>query len=408
VGRFATLPPQALQLAGYTHGARAFVGPSTVQVDLTDACNQNCVVCWLHAPALGELNRERIKAEASLPWELFLGLLDDLKALGTQEIYFAGGGEPLVYKRAWDALAETVKRGFTASLHTNFSLVDDDGIDRLLDIGVHHVTVSLWAGTPEAYAATHPGTKPSTFDAVTQRLAELNRRKVDRPTTKLYHVLTSENVGDVDAMVALASELGCDAVEFAVADLVPGHTDAYGVTPEAALAVLERLQPLTERAVWRTPLVLGLTEVVTRLQAIAGGRPADSDLVHQMPCFAGWTYSRVMADGRVIPCLKAHRIPSGNLHERSFSDIWTGARQARFRMASRAVRKEGAFFADIGNDPGAACGCELGCDNLLDNRKAAQRLGSLTRLERAALRGAKRTPDWFERALGRAGPGTSP
>ena len=167
MGRLTTLPSAALQLAGYAHGSRAFVGPSTVQVDLTDACNQNCVVCWLHAPALAERNKERVRAEASLPWEVFVQLLDDLKELGTQEIYFAGGGEPLVYKRAWDALAETVRRGFTASLHTNFSLVDEDGVSRLLDLGVHHVTVSLWAGTQDAYAATHPGTKPASFRSIT-------------------------------------------------------------------------------------------------------------------------------------------------------------------------------------------------------------------------------------------------
>ncbi|MCO4773080.1 MAG: radical SAM protein [Deltaproteobacteria bacterium] len=401
MGRVATLPSAALQLAGYTHGARAFVGPSTVQVDLTDACNQNCVVCWLHAPALSERNRARVKAEASLPWEVFTQLLTDLSAMGTQEIYFAGGGEPLVYKRAWDALAETVRRGFTASLHTNFSLVDDDGIARLLDIGVHHVTVSLWAGTKEAYAATHPGTKPDAFDAVTKRLAALNARKVDRPVTKLYHVLTSENVGDVAAMLALAEDLGCDAVEFAVADLVPGHTDPYGVAPDAAKRVLDLLEPLTDRAVWRTPRVFGLTEVIARLRAIASGRPADSDLVHRVPCFAGWTYARVMADGRVIPCLKAHRVPSGNLHTSRFGDIWKGAKQASFRKATRAVRKEGSFFGKIGNDESAACGCELGCDNLLENQRVAARLGSLTGLERAVLQGARRTPDWFERAVGR-------
>lgn len=401
MGQLTTLPQSVLQLAGYTQGARAFVGPSTVQVDLTDACNQNCVVCWLHAPALSERNKDRIKAEASLPWEMFLTLLDDLKAMGTQEIYFAGGGEPLVYKRVWQALEETVRRGFTASLHTNFSLVGEDDVQRLLDIGVHHVTVSLWAGTRQAYEATHPGTKPETFDAVTSRLAELNRRKVDRPLTKLYHVLTSENVGDVGAMLALSEDLGCDGVEFAVADLVPGHTDPFGVSIDAAQRVLEQLEPLTERALWRTPRVFGLNEALTRLRTIVSGRPADADLVHRLPCFAGWTYSRVMADGRVVPCLKAHRVPSGNLHDKRFPEIWSGAKQATFRKATRAVRKDGSFFAGIGNDAGASCGCELGCDNLLDNQKVAERLASLTGLERAVLRGAKRTPDWFERAVGR-------
>lgn len=391
------LPLAARQLAGYLDGARAFAGPSTVQVDLTDACNQSCSVCWLHAPALREANRARLERLATLPLPKVLALFDELAALGTQEIYFAGGGEPLAHPRAWEALEGCLHRGMTASLHTNFSKVDDVG--RLLDLGVHHVTVSLWAGTKAAYEATHPGTDPDTFDTIVERLTELNRRKVDRPVTKLYHVLTAANVGDVDAMLRLAEDTGCDAVELAVADVIPGATDPLALSPDHARQIREALCPWTERAVWRRPRLLGAEALLSRLHSIATGRPADAALVHQLPCFAGWTYARVMADGRVIPCLKAHRIPSGTIHEASFNDIWQGSRQAAFRRATRAVRKDGPFFTDIGNTPSAPCGCELGCDNLEENRRTADRLRSLTRPERALLQAAVQVPPLGE-ALG--------
>ncbi len=263
---------------------------------------------------------------------------------------------------------------------------------RLVDLGVHHVTVSLWAGTREAYAATHPGTEPEVFDEVTDRLRALNERKVDRPTTKLYHVLTTANSGDVGAMLDLAADLRCDAVELAVADVVPGATDRLGVAPEQAAAVLDVVRPWTSRAPWRRPRLLGLHALIARLEALAQGRPADADLVHAIPCFAGWTYARVMADGRVIPCLKAHRVPSGNVHDEPFAAIWGGARQQAFRRATRAARKAGPLFAQIGNDDGAACGCERGCDNLEENRRTADRLGSLTLPERLLLRHYGRIP----------------
>jgi len=386
--RLPVLPQSSLQLAGWSHGTRALTGPTTVQVDLTDACNQSCEVCWLHAPALQEANRERRERRASIPWPAYLSLLDELKDLGTREIYFAGGGEPLAYPRPWDALRECVQRGLTASLHTNFSLVDDP--QRLIDLGVHHVTVSLWAGTREAYAATHPGTDPSTFDDITRKLADLNARKQDRPITKLYHVLTGSNAHDVSAMLTLAADIGCDAVEFAVADVVPGATDPHGLTPAHAEAALAAIEPWLGRAEWRTPRLLGADALVQRLTNLAAGRDADAAEVHARPCFAGWTYARVMADGRVIPCLKAHRIPSGNIHDESFTAIWRGARQSTFRAATRHARKAGPLFAQIGNDPAHACGCELGCDNLEDNRRTAERLKALSRPERALLRAVGR------------------
>ena len=338
-----------------------------------------------------ELAGDRAGKPASLPMPVYETLLDDLRGLGTGEIYFAGGGEPLAHPNAWKALESAVQKGFVASLHTNWSLAGEEGIDEILRIGVHHLTVSLWAGDGESYEATHPGTKKETFYSVVAGLTALAKRRVDRPKIKPYHVLTRANatVGRVERMWGIADEIGADAVEFAVADLVPGGTDHLSVTPEQAKSLLPLVEGWLGRALWRAPRLLGGPALFARLSAIAESRPADSALVHQAPCFAGWTYARVLADGRVIPCLKAHRVPSGTLHQERFPAIWDGARQRAFRSATRSVRKEGPYFQKIGNDEGANCGCELGCDNLADNAATASQVAGMTRLERAvAMAGA--------------------
>ena len=354
-------------MLGYEHGSRAFVGPTTVQVDLTDACNQNCQVCWLHAPDLEERNAQRLARADSLPWDLFLRLLDELAALGTEEIYFAGGGEPLLHPRVWDALEASVHRGFTTSLHTNFSRVVPKDVDRILDLGIHYVTVSLWAGTRAAYGRTHPLTDPRVFDRITTRVEALNAKKRDRPQTKLYNVLTRDNWDEVPYMLELAERCGCDNVEFAVADIVPGGTEAYALGPEAAGAILEQLKDLAARPLFQRPRVLGLSALQARLQALAQGLASDCQLVHDQPCFAGWNYARVLASGQVIPCLKAHRIPTGSLHEQSFASLWNSEAQRQFRVATRVVHKGHPLLAEIGNDPERACGCEGGCDK--DNER---------------------------------------
>jgi len=378
-------------LAGFLRGGQPLTGPGTVQIDLTDACNQSCIVCWLHAPDLKEHNRKRVDRQSTLPWDTYLSLIAELKDLGTGELYFAGGGEPLVHPQAWEALEASVKNGFTTSLHTNFSLVSEEDIPRLLDLGIHHLTVSLWAGSPEAYKLTHPNAEDGDFESITGRLRLLNERKVDRPMTKLYHVLTAHNAHELTTMFELSEELGCDAVEFAVAETLPGLTEAHGLTPELASRLLVDLTALDSRAPWRRPRIVGGDALAKRLEAMAGGRECDSSLVHELPCFAGWTYSRVMADGRVIPCLKSHRIPSGNLHSSSFRSIWLGEAQSEFRAAGRVLQKSHPLFGGVGNEEGVACGCERGCDNLADNRRMADRLQSMSRLERVLLRRAPET-----------------
>ena len=134
-------------------------------------------MCWLHAPDLQEQNKKRVAKQATLPWELYASLTDELTSLRTTELYFAGGGEPLVHPQAWEALERSVQKGFTTSLHTNFSLVSDEDIPRILELGIHHLTVSLWAGSPETYRATHPGSSEGDFEQITGRLRSLNERK---------------------------------------------------------------------------------------------------------------------------------------------------------------------------------------------------------------------------------------
>ncbi len=359
-----------------------------MQIDLTDACNQNCIVCWLHAPDLKQWNRDRVERQASLPWDTYIALLDELKVLGTREIYFAGGGEPLVHPRAWDALEAALQRGFTASLHTNFSMVDEEGIRRILQLGIHHLTISLWAGSPESYKLTHPRAQDGDFERITGNIRLLNESKVDRPTTKLYHVLTTHNSKELPVMFRLAEILGCDAVEFAVAETIPELTQEHGLTPADAQRITDDLNAIDSRAVWRKPRLIGREALDARLRAIAAGHPSDTDLVHQFPCFAGWTYSRVMADGRVIPCLKAHRMPSGNLHDSSFTQIWAGSKQSAFRKAGRGSPKTDAIFSQVGNEEDTRCGCERGCDNLSENLRTHSRVSSLSRLELAILKHA--------------------
>jgi MoaA/NifB/PqqE/SkfB family radical SAM enzyme len=394
VAAVSAAPAARLRTLGWFDGERAFVGPRTVQVDLTDACNQHCQVCWLHADTMRPLAGERASRPASLSWELFSALLASLRTLRTEEIYFAGGGEPLAHPRAWDALALCVRSGFTTSLHTNLSLVGEGGAARIVDLGVHHLTVSLWAGDLPTWQLTHPGSRTDVWEQVQRDLREILRRRVDRPKVKAYHVLTRGNAEPraFASMVQHAEDLGADAVEFAVADVVPGGTDHLAVTAEQARALLPQVEALAPRAPWRRPRVFGLDALRERLAAAAGGRLFDAEAVHRIPCFAGWSYARVLADGRVIPCLKAHRIPSGSLHEADFAAIWTGARQREFRRATAPARKRSPLLSRIGNDPAATCGCELGCDNRADNEAEAQRIRSMGRLERVLARWDARHP----------------
>src|SRR3989338_2277589 len=100
-----------LDVLGAFHGGLAFKGPFHVQIDLTNNCNNNCIACWCNSPLLEEkaLGSE-IKCQF-LPFALVRELLDELSLMGTEEIYFSGGGEPFMHPQIMEILSYAKKKG---------------------------------------------------------------------------------------------------------------------------------------------------------------------------------------------------------------------------------------------------------------------------------------------------------
>ncbi len=381
-------------LIGMVHGELAFTGPYLVQLDITNRCNNDCIACWLHSPLLNEHAPPDEEKRKQLPFEMIEKLIFDLKELGTREIYMAGGGDPFVHPRILDVIETIKKAGMYCYVNTNFNLVEGPVLDRILDLGLDEMTVSIWAGSPEAYARTHPNKTEEQFKRLKENLTLLNRRKKNKPLIKVYHVVSNINYHEMEAMVDFTLETGSEWVEFTVVDTIPGATDAILFNEEQRQRLYRDSVKVRERLARQ-----GLEGVLYNYDmwlrrigspdSITGNH--DANIVHTFPCYIGWTFARVMPDGKVTSCLKSHRIPIGNLHETPFPEIWNGPKQRYFRRKTRVVEKKDPFFQLIGNDPEAACGCEKSCDDLGRNQAAHRRMLDVPGWEQALLGGLGRT-----------------
>ncbi len=97
----------------------------------------------------------------------------------------------------------------------------------------------------------------------------------------------------------------------------------------------------------------------------------DADILKEVPCYAGWAYSRILPSGDVIPCCKAHLAPVGNINRDMFSNIWNSSLQKEFRAG---VKSDAGYFSKID--------CRRGCDNLAMNLDMHARLGAMDLLQR--------------------------
>jgi MoaA/NifB/PqqE/SkfB family radical SAM enzyme len=305
--------------------------------------------------------------------------------MGTEELYFSGGGEPFTHPDILEILRYAKDKGLRCSVNTNFTLVDETIVRRLVEMGLDGLTVSVWAGTAKTYAATHPNKDEAAFYRLRSLLRMLNTMRLGgKPFVKVYHVVSSLNYDEIAPMVAFGRETESDAVEFTVIDTIPGATDALTLTPEQRRFVLEQCEAVKSGD--HGVKVLSL-EHFTRRLADPGADFAqyDSQFIETIPCCIGWLFSRIMPNGDVNFCLKAHRIPVGNLYERSFKDIWNSHEQMLCRRKALTATKDDPFFKSIGNDPDCPVGCRKSCDDLGRIIALHNRMNELSAFERNML-----------------------
>ncbi|HIE44049.1 MAG TPA: radical SAM/SPASM domain-containing protein [Candidatus Omnitrophica bacterium] len=85
----------------------------------------------------------------------------------------------------------------------------------------------------------------------------------------------------------------------------------------------------------------------------------DTIVVESMPCYSGWMFTRIYANGDVLPCCKAHKTPVGNIYHKPFTEVWNGEKQKLFRQKSYNLKKNDPLFKLIG--------CRRVCDNIAIN-----------------------------------------
>ncbi|MEE8480280.1 MAG: SPASM domain-containing protein, partial [Desulfobacterales bacterium] len=160
-------------------------------------------------------------------------------------------------------------------------------------------------------------------------------------------------------------------------DPVPAKTEQLLLSPKQRRTVLKSFKQLkktinyfddySDRQTGNIVRVVNYLELLRKLsQPDAEKGSYDNKAVDQVPCYAGWIFTRIMADGKVVPCCKGHRLAMGNLNEQRFKIIWHAANYARFRSNGLKLKKSAPYYSVMGNDLNNSTGC-YNCDNLMQN-----------------------------------------
>lgn len=346
-------------LAGIANGRKAYGGPVTLNLGLTDRCNLRCIHCRYHSPKKQTKDRYREQVDryekpplASLRLSkkpvgreadsrFAHNLIEEVAVLGTPRLLFAGDGEPFLHRNALDLMARAKHLGLHTTVFTNGTQLDRETVDELIRIRLDVLRVSILGASAQEYADTHSKDDPAAFDQLKSRLLQLLDRKKSRTSVKprlvLYTTALAQNFRGLRALADLAVDLGADAVVFLALDDI-------GDEGIASLSPNEEQVEIIHKQAESVAAHLEEQEIQHNLRAFLNvlhqGRLYTGDIYQKIPCYYGWLASVIKPDGNVFFCCSARR-PIGNLNEQTFTNLWRSSAYARVRNEAKTIHIRG-------------------------------------------------------------------
>lgn len=357
-----------LNLKGIATKRYAYKGPDAVQVDLTDRCNSHCLICWIHSPNAKE---DKNTNSEDVDFPILKNFINDMVKSKTKEIIFSGGGEPFSYPKIWEVLEFTQKAGLAFHINTNFTLLNRKDIGRLLSFNkLTSLTISILAGDAALYSKLHNRDADS-FYRVKNNLKFLNALKPRGFYVKVCVIINNMNYLRLRSLIDLVATTGCNAIEFGIPDVIPGVTDSILLNKAQLTSLKQDFIIITEafKRKYRKIKIMNKDIFFRRISNDRACYGEYDSFVDKVPCYAGWTFLRLRANGDFNSCLKSHRIPIGNIYKDSFLPVWNNSLQQQFREKSLSILKDKEYFKFIGNGNDEEIGCKRVCDNILMNER---------------------------------------
>jgi glycosyltransferase involved in cell wall biosynthesis/MoaA/NifB/PqqE/SkfB family radical SAM enzyme len=322
-----------IELAARRDGARvsSLPGPWRITFDTNpDTCNLKCVMCEEHSPhsPLQIRRKAEGRPRRTMPIELVERIVAEAVPLGLREVIPSTMGEPLLYEDFDRIVALCHEYGIKLNLTTNGTFPGRGArawAEQLVPI-CSDVKISINGATPATQSAIMIG---SEFEGMLARVREfvaVRDEHVERGGSRCrltFQVTFLEsNVGELPALIRLASDLGIDRVK--------GHH---------LWAHFEEIRELSMRrspesiARWNAiarecrALAAELGIVLDHVHEIDPERPGDIAPGGRCPFLGSEAW--VSAAGRFDPCCAPDALRRtlgefGSLQTRSLSEVWNG------------------------------------------------------------------------------------
>jgi len=322
---------QKAVLQGISQG-QPLRGPTSVHVDITNACNAACITCWDLSPLLNE-GRPASWKKRRLSAADFLSIASQLDALGSvQSIIISGMGDPLANSDVYKMIEACKGFGWHVTLLSNLLAGD---MERLADAQPDRILVGVHGASPATYCAFHAGWTEAHFATMCRYLRTLHIAGI---SCRHVQVINRDNAHELVAMVQFGKRFAAQRVNFKLASLY-GGTEACSIREEQRDWLLHEGIPEARAKASELSMLTNLDLFEAQVRATLGDMRATTP-IQEVGCFMGYLYTRITVDKEVLYCCNTE-VRVGSLHEASFKELWYGPawqslrgefRQGRYRQ----------------------------------------------------------------------------
>lgn len=325
-------------------------------IELTYACNERCVHCYVPQLREAETRTELSTAEVN-------GIVDDAASMGCMKVLVTGG-EPTLRRDFLDICRHIVSKGLLLDVFTNALQIDDETFAGLVGLPLNSVSFSLYGGTPSFHDSI-TGISGS-YEKSLRNILKFKCAGVD---VFVKSILFNNHVDEYERLYDLGRQLNLTICPSTI--ILPscnGRSNQGMMMDESS----------AQRYFGR--------EIADKVaQGVLKAYPENISRSPESPiCAAGLSSLSVNPFGDVMAC-NSLPVVLGNVRESSLSDIWENSsklkriRSLKFSdMGSKCVACEHAAFcgtclASMLGETGVVCKpCDYMCTYAKIRHSAAQ------------------------------------
>ncbi|MCP3667142.1 MAG: heme d1 biosynthesis radical SAM protein NirJ [Gammaproteobacteria bacterium] len=287
--------------------------------NLVRRCNLTCKHCY------------SISADTDFPNELntdqVYAVMDDLKAFKVP-VLILSGGEPLLRADIYDIAHRAKAMGFYTALSTNGTLIDENNIDRIAEVGFDYLGISI-----DGIEETHDKFRrmDGAFEASIKGLRLCRDRGIK---VGLRFTMTQDNAEELPQLLDLMDREQIDKFYFSHLNYAGRgnknrETDVFNQTTRWAMDLLFERALSDAKAGRNTEFVTGNNDAdgVYMLHWVRKHFPAQAEHIHAKLRLwggnsSGVNISNIDNQGKVHPDTMWWHYDLGNVKDRPFSEIW--------------------------------------------------------------------------------------